>query len=652
MLGWGDGYYKGPRDSDLIEPKHTQTAEHQLQRKKVLRELQALVSCPDDDGTEDVSDTEWFYLVSMAHSFAQGVGTPGLALKSRQHVWLEEADKASNQVCTRANLAKMAGIQTILCVPTMNGVVELGSTDLIRERWEVVEHVRMVFEESMWGLGDMQMTSSLPNDEPAFMPHDASMPFDPMSVSGVGSMDPGMVTNESADFGGRHFQMEKMGSHLGGLGLNGLDHMWGQPNDFHINDMLSGDNVEKDLGQLPMYNSLGRLPLQEDQLPFLAFSPSPLNKNLESDLRPPIFQQDNVKKHLEHRPASMPLLDRQPHAKLQPSHSFPQHNVGFETSEMFNPPGQIQTMRPKQPSEEKQLHVPTMGTVERPSIAEKPMPVFKPLLQQPPPPKISKTAGPSVAANGLGTTNHIEQDSLELEADVIPKDDVVEAPKLPRKRGRKPANDREEPLNHVQAERQRREKLNKRFYALRAVVPNVSKMDKASLLGDAIAHINHLQEKLQEADMHIKDLQKHRSAKREEFLAIGSPKDAFQSKPEWNGTSPVFDIFSGDKKRNIAVDILGEEAMIRVNCLRETYSVVNMMMTLQELRLDIQHSNTSTTSDDILHIIIAKMKPSERYTPEQLSSLLERSCQTTGFLTKREDKVMPLQRIGTSPQPQ
>ena len=132
-------------------------------------------------------------------------------------------------------------------------------------------------------------------------------------------------------------------------------------------------------------------------------------------------------------------------------------------------------------------------------------------------------------------------------------------------------------------------------------------MDKASLLGDAIAHINHLQEKLQEADMHIKDLQKHRSAKREEFLAIGSPKDAFQSKPEWNGTSPVFDIFSGDKKRNIAVDILGEEAMIRVNCLRETYSVVNMMMTLQELRLDIQHSNTSTTSDDILHIIIAKV---------------------------------------------
>ena len=76
MLGWGDGYYKGPRESDFIEPRNTQTAEHQQQRKKVLRELEArlAVSCSDDDGTEDVSDTEWFYLVSMAHSFALGVG--------------------------------------------------------------------------------------------------------------------------------------------------------------------------------------------------------------------------------------------------------------------------------------------------------------------------------------------------------------------------------------------------------------------------------------------------------------------------------------------------------------------------------------------------------------------------------------------------
>ncbi|CAA6669882.1 unnamed protein product [Spirodela intermedia] len=51
----------------------------------------------------------------------------------------------------------------------------------------------------------------------------------------------------------------------------------------------------------------------------------------------------------------------------------------------------------------------------------------------------------------------------------------------PKKRGRRPG-----------PPRQRREKLNHRFYALRSVVPNVSRMDKASLLADAVAYIKEL----------------------------------------------------------------------------------------------------------------------------------------------------------------
>ncbi|CAL5087295.1 unnamed protein product [Urochloa decumbens] len=62
-----------------------------------------------------------------------------------------------------------------------------------------------------------------------------------------------------------------------------------------------------------------------------------------------------------------------------------------------------------------------------------------------------------------------------------------------KRRGRKPGPRAEGPtVSHVEAERQRREKLNRRFCDLRAAVPTVSRMDKASLLADAAAYIAEL----------------------------------------------------------------------------------------------------------------------------------------------------------------
>ncbi|CAN6218287.1 unnamed protein product [Urochloa humidicola] len=68
------------------------------------------------------------------------------------------------------------------------------------------------------------------------------------------------------------------------------------------------------------------------------------------------------------------------------------------------------------------------------------------------------------------------------------------APRPGKRRGRKPGPRRPDgpSVNHVEAERQRREKLNRRFCELRAAVPTVSRMDKASLLADAAAYIAEL----------------------------------------------------------------------------------------------------------------------------------------------------------------
>ncbi|XP_047047138.1 transcription factor MYC2-like [Lolium rigidum] len=62
-----------------------------------------------------------------------------------------------------------------------------------------------------------------------------------------------------------------------------------------------------------------------------------------------------------------------------------------------------------------------------------------------------------------------------------------------KRRGRKPGPRPEAPsVSHVEAERHRRDKLNRRFCDLRAAVPTVSRMDKASLLADAANYIAEL----------------------------------------------------------------------------------------------------------------------------------------------------------------
>ncbi|CAO2211710.1 unnamed protein product [Urochloa humidicola] len=72
------------------------------------------------------------------------------------------------------------------------------------------------------------------------------------------------------------------------------------------------------------------------------------------------------------------------------------------------------------------------------------------------------------------------------------------APK--KRRGRKPGL----ALTHVEAERQRRDKLNRRFCELRAAVPTVSRMDKASLLADAAAYIAELRGRVEALEAEAK----------------------------------------------------------------------------------------------------------------------------------------------------
>ncbi|XP_074577048.1 transcription factor MTB1-like [Curcuma longa] len=171
----------------------------------------------------------------------------------------------------------------------------------------------------------------------------------------------------------------------------------------------------------------------------------------------------------------------------------------------------------------------------------------------------------------------------------------------PRKRGRKPANGREEPLNHVEAERQRREKLNQKFYALRAVVPNISKMDKASLLGDAISYITELQRKLKEME-----------AEREMW---GDPSFVdYKQQAHW----PEVDIQSAQ-----------DEVIVQVSCPLERHPVSKVIQAFKDSQINVVDSMVSASVDNVLHTFVVKSPGTEQLTKEKLMAALTHESSAT-----------------------
>lgn len=169
----------------------------------------------------------------------------------------------------------------------------------------------------------------------------------------------------------------------------------------------------------------------------------------------------------------------------------------------------------------------------------------------------------------------------------------------PRKRGRKPANGREEPLNHVEAERQRREKLNQRFYALRAVVPNISKMDKASLLADAISYITELQKKLKD-------------------MEAESENKSSSSRETTSGTEANSSEVTPGQALDAEVEAIGDDVIVRVSCPLDSHPVAQIIQAFKDAEIDVVDSKLAAGTDTVFHTFAIKSQGSDQLTKEKL----------------------------------
>ncbi|GER36630.1 basic helix-loop-helix (bHLH) DNA-bindingsuperfamily protein [Striga asiatica] len=201
----------------------------------------------------------------------------------------------------------------------------------------------------------------------------------------------------------------------------------------------------------------------------------------------------------------------------------------------------------------------------------------------------------SFGTNASSRPRGVDSEHSDVEAPSRDDPGGLSEDKRPRKRGRKPANGRDEPLNHVEAERQRREKLNQRFYALRAVVPNISKMDKASLLGDAIAYITELQKKL-------KDMEADRDVNVE-----------------------------GSRPESSWIDVEGgcDEVTVRVSCPLSSHPASRVIQAIYDAEGRIVDARMAVGSEKVFHTFVVRSLGSERLNKEKLAQSLSVRCDSS-----------------------
>ncbi|XP_020225715.1 transcription factor bHLH35 [Cajanus cajan] len=164
---------------------------------------------------------------------------------------------------------------------------------------------------------------------------------------------------------------------------------------------------------------------------------------------------------------------------------------------------------------------------------------------------------------------------------------------------------------NIVSERNRRKKLDERLYALRAVVPNISKLDKASIIKDAIEYIHHLHEEEKRIQAEILDLQsqnlKNPTYDFQQYLPIllRSKKTRTQHLLH-SSTSPIQLI-------GLKVTHMAEKTfVVSLTCNKRTDTMVKLCEVFESLKLKVITANISSFSGTLLKTVFIQADEEEK----------------------------------------
>ncbi|KAJ4818200.1 basic helix-loop-helix (bHLH) DNA-binding superfamily protein [Rhynchospora pubera] len=169
--------------------------------------------------------------------------------------------------------------------------------------------------------------------------------------------------------------------------------------------------------------------------------------------------------------------------------------------------------------------------------------------------------------------------------------------------------------DHVMAERLRREKLTQRFIALSSLLPGLSRMDKASVLEDAIKYVKQLQERVKtlEAQSLPKavpqpDVEKKSQSSPDECNSSTCAESSLHDVPSNKGSLP-----------EIEVRISQQTVLIKVHCDGRKGILGKAMSEIENLGLTIVTTSVVPFTSSIIDMTItAKVDEELSLTVEDL----------------------------------
>ncbi|XP_054776103.1 transcription factor bHLH18-like [Prosopis cineraria] len=179
---------------------------------------------------------------------------------------------------------------------------------------------------------------------------------------------------------------------------------------------------------------------------------------------------------------------------------------------------------------------------------------------------------------------------------------------------RKPAIITRNPVqaqDHVMAERKRREKLSQRFIALSAILPGLKKMDKASVLGDAINYVKQLQDRVKTLEEQV--------AKKAVETAVFVNRSVLYADDDYSSSDENSNSHSLRPLPEIEARVSGKEVLIRIHCDKHNGNAATILTQLQHLHLTVQSSSFLPFGNATLDItIVAQLNKEQRVTAKDI----------------------------------